>query len=144
MANLNKVLLVGRLTRDPEVRTFSNGGKVAKLGFAVTNRKKNPQTQQWEDDPCFLDVEVFNQGQQGKQADMVEQSLRKGSQVLIEGRLRMDQWSDPQGQKRSKLLVVCDNFQFLDPKGARETVPSSAGDAPDDPAAPAGAGEIPF
>ncbi len=117
MANLNKVMLIGRLTRDPEVRTFSNGGKVAKFGFAVNNRKKNQQTGQWEDDPVFIDAEVFNRGETGRQADLVEQSLRKGQQVFIEGHLRMDNWTDKEGQKRSKLLVVIDNFQFLEPKG---------------------------
>src|SRR5947209_14918108 len=114
MANLNKVMLIGRLTRDPEVRTFSNGGKVAKFGFAVNNRKKNMQTGQWEDEPVFVDVDVFNRGEQGRQADLVEQSLRKGHQVFIEGHLKLDQWTSQDGQKRSRLRVVCDNFQFLE------------------------------
>ncbi len=60
MANLNKVLLIGRLTRDPEMMTFQSGGRVAKFGFAVNNRKKNQSTGQWEDEPVFLDVEAFN------------------------------------------------------------------------------------
>ncbi len=119
MANLNKVMLIGRLTRDPEVRTFSNGGKVAKFGFAVNNRKKNPQSGQWEDEPVYLDVEAFNRGEFGKQADLVEQYLTKGRQVFIEGHLRLDQW-EKDGQKRSRLWVVVDNMQFLDsrPDGA--------------------------
>lgn len=115
MANLNKVMLIGRLTRDPEVRTFSNGGKVAKFGFAVNNRKKNSQTGQWEDEPVFLDVEAFNRGEFGKQADLVEQYLTKGRQVFIEGHLRLDQW-EKDGQKRSRLLIVLDNMQFLEPR----------------------------
>src|SRR5262249_47144966 len=101
MANLNKVMLIGRLTADPEVRTFSNGGKVAKIRFAVNNRRKNQATGQWEDAPVYLDCEVFNRGEQGRQADLVEQSMRKGHQVFIEGHLRMDQW-EQDGQKRSK------------------------------------------
>jgi len=113
MANLNKVMLIGRLTRDPEVRTFANGGKVAKFGFAVNNRKKNQQTGQWEDEPVFIDVEAFNRGEFGKQADLVEQYLTRGRQVFIEGHLRLDQW-EKDGQKRSRLLVVVDNLQFLD------------------------------
>src|SRR5919198_285638 len=104
MANLNKVMLIGRLTRDPEVRTFSTGGKVAKFGFAVNNRRKNTQTGQWEDEPVFVDVEVFNRGEMGRQADLVEQSLRKGQQVFIEGHLRLDQWTSKEGEKRSRLL----------------------------------------
>ncbi len=115
MANLNKVMLIGRLTRDPEVRTFSNGGKVAKFGFAVNNRKKNPQTGQWEDDPVFLDVEAFNRGDFGKNADLVEQYLAKGRQVFIEGHLKLDQW-EKDGQKRSRLVIVLDNMQFLEPR----------------------------
>src|SRR5208282_3686624 len=117
MANLNKVMLIGRLTRDPEVRTFSNGGKVAKFGFAVNNKRKNNQTGQWEDEPVFVDVDVFNRGETGRQADLVEQSLRKGNQIFIEGHLKLDQWTSPEGQKRSRLFVVAENFQFLEPRG---------------------------
>src|SRR5258707_13773366 len=102
MANLNKVMLIGRLTRDPEVKMFSNGGKVAKFGFAVNNRKKNSQTGQWEDDPVFLDVEAFNRGETGRQADLVEQGLRKGSQCFIDGHRKLDQWTSQDGQKPSK------------------------------------------
>jgi single-strand DNA-binding protein len=125
MANLNKVMLIGRLTRDPEVRTFANGGKVAKFGFAVNNRRKNMSTNQWEDEPVFIDMEVFNRGEQGRQADLVEQSLRKGHQVFIEGHLRLDQWTGQDGQKRSRLLVRVDNFQFLQPRG--EGAPGEGG-----------------
>jgi len=116
MANLNKVMLIGRLTRDPEVRSFANGGKVAKFGFAVNNRKKDQATGQWVDDPVFIDVEAFNRGDTGKTADLVEQYLAKGHQTFIEGHLRLDQWTDKDGQKRSKLMVVVENFQFLEPK----------------------------
>lgn len=124
MANLNKVMLIGRLTRDPEVRVFSNGGKVAKFGFAVNNRKKNTQTGQWEDEPCFLDVEVFNRGEMGKKADVAEQYLSKGKQVFLEGKLKMESWTGQDGQKRNKIVVVVDDFQFLEP---REGGPSGGG-----------------
>ena len=94
MANLNKVMLIGRLTRDVEVRAFSNGGKVAKFGFAVSgSRKKNAQTGKWEDEPCFLDVEVFNRGEFSKKADTAEQYLSKGKQIFIEGKLTMQSWT---------------------------------------------------
>jgi single-strand DNA-binding protein len=119
MANLNKVMLIGRLTRDVETRQFANGGKVAKFGFAVTSsRKKNQQTGKWEDEPCFLDVEVFNRGEFGKKADTAEQYLSKGKQIFIEGHLKMESWTGQDGQKRNKIVVVCDNFEFLD---ARES-----------------------
>ncbi len=117
MANLNKVMLIGRLTRDPEVRTFASGGKVASFGFAVNNKKKNAQTGQWEDVPVFLDVEAFNRGEQGRRlADVVEQYMRKGHQFFLEGHLRLDQWTSQDGQKREKLRIVLDNFEFLEPR----------------------------
>src|ERR1700682_1366682 len=115
MANLNKVMLIGRLTRDPEARTFANGGKVTKFGFAVNNSKKNPQTGQWEDVPVFLDCEAFNRGDNGTLADRIETTLRKGQQIYIDGHLRFDQWDDKTtGQKRSALKIVVDNFQYLE------------------------------
>jgi single-strand DNA-binding protein len=155
MANLNKVMLIGRLTRDPEVRTFSTGGKVAKFGFAVNTRRKNQQTGQWEDEPVFLDIEAFNRGEFGKLADLVEQYLTKGRQVFIEGHLRLDQW-EKDGQKHSRLKIVMDNMQFLEPRpegpaaragvpvqrkpepsypngsGFNEPEPDMAGESPDD------------
>jgi single-strand DNA-binding protein len=141
MANLNKVMLIGRLTRDPEVRAFSNGGKVAKLGFAVNNRKKNMQTGEWEEEPVFIDVDAFNRGEY-KLAETVEQYLRKGMQIFIEGRLKLDQWTSQDGQKRSKLMVVMENFQFLEPRadgggegGGRPPAARSSSSAPRRPMA---------
>lgn len=115
MANLNKVMLIGRLTRDPEIRTFSNGGKVASIGFAVNNRKKNMQTGQWEDVPVFVDIKAFNRDTGRKMADLVEQYLRKGQQVYIEGRLTLEEWVGKEdGKKKSKLLITMDDMQFLE------------------------------
>lgn len=117
MANLNKVILIGRLTRDVETRTFTSGGMVAKFGFAVTNRKKNAQTGQWEDEPMYIDVEVYNRGEFGKLADLVRDRCHKGSQVMLEGKLHLDQWEDKNGGgKRSKHKLVVDNIQLLDPR----------------------------
>src|SRR6187549_167871 len=117
MANFNKVILIGRLTRDPETRTFSNGGKVAKFGFAVTNRRKNSQTGQWEDEPMFIDCEAYNRGETGTLANTIEQYCRKGSQIFIEGKLHLDQWDDKTtGQKRSKHKLVVEVMQLLDGK----------------------------
>ena len=118
MANLNKVMLIGRLTRDPEVRTFSNGGKVAKFGFAVSNRKKNSQTGQWEDEPMFIDCEAFNRGESGTLANTIETYCKKGSLICIEGKLHLDQWDDKTtGQKRSKHKIVVDSMQLLERRG---------------------------
>jgi single-strand DNA-binding protein len=117
MANFNKVVLIGRLTRDPESRTFSNGGKVTKIGFAVTNRKKNSQTGNWEDEPMFIDCEAFNRGEFGKTADLIADRCRKGTQILIEGRLHLDTWDDKNGGgKRSKHKIVIDTVQLLEPR----------------------------
>jgi single-strand DNA-binding protein len=116
MANLNKVMLIGRLTRDPEERTFSNGGKVAYFGFAVNNRKKNPTTGEWEDDPVFVDVKAFNREKGRQLADLVMQSLRKGHQAFLEGHLTFEQWTNQEGQKQSKLKVILDDLQYLEPR----------------------------
>ncbi len=129
MANLNKVMLIGRLTRDPETRVFANGGKVAKFGFAVNNRRKNSQTGQMEDEPVFLEVDAFNRGDFGKLADLVEQYLHKGNQAFLEGHLKLDQWTTHDGQKRQQIKVVLDNVQFLEPRqdgGPRPAASSSA------------------
>ena len=116
MANFNKVILIGRLTRDPETRAFATGGMVANFGFAVTNRRKNTQTGQWEDEPMFIDVSVFNR-EFGKLADLVRDRCRKGTQIMIEGKLHLDNWDDKTtGQKRSKHKLVADVIQLLDPK----------------------------
>jgi single-strand DNA-binding protein len=126
MANLNKVMLIGRLTRDPEVRTFSNGGKVANFGFAVNNRKKNPTTGEWEDEPCFLEVKAFNRETGRKLADLVEQYLHKGNQAYLEGHLVLEQWEDKNGGgKRQAIKVILEDLQFLEPKqdgGMRDSV----------------------
>ena len=136
MANFNKVILIGRLTRDPETRAFANGGMVANFGFAVTNKRKNTQTGQWEDEPMFIDVAAFNRGDYGKLADQVRDFCRKGKQIMIEGRLVFEQWDDKTtGQKRSKHKVVAEVIQFLDPKpqgGADESGPSEGGGEYDD------------
>ena len=141
MANLNKVMLIGRLTRDPETRMFPNGGKVAKFGFAVNNRKKNSQSGQWEDEAVFLDIEAFNRGEFGKQADLCEQYLRKGHQAFIEGHLQLDQWTSQDGQKRSKLKIVVDNVQFLEPRGDGPRAPSGGSAPSRRPAGPSGGGD---
>jgi len=118
MANLNKVMLIGRLTRDPEVRTFSNGGKVAKFGFAVNNRTKKGG--EWVDEPVFLDCQAFNRGEFGKLADRVEQMMSKGKQCYLEGHLVLEQWTSRAGEKRQALKIVVDSLQMLDGRGNSE------------------------
>lgn len=140
MASVNRVILIGRLTREPECRSFANGGKVANFGFAVDGaRKKNPNTGQWESEPCFLDCKAFNRGEHGKTADLIEQYLRKGSQAYIEGHLVLESWTSQAGEKRSKIVVQVDVVQFLDskrddaPRRAAETDAAPVGAVPSEP-----------
>jgi single-strand DNA-binding protein len=140
MANLNKVMLIGRLTRDPEAIL---NGKGAKFGFAVNNRKQNQETQQWEDVPVFIDMEVWNRGEMGKQAERVLQTLRKGQQVFIEGHLKLDTWEDKNGGgKRSALRVVVENFQYLEPRPEGQGGMAASRPAPARAAAPAASGGL--
>jgi single-strand DNA-binding protein len=117
MANLNRVMLIGRLTRDPEARTIPSGNKVVAFGFAVNNRRKNPQSGQWEEEPVFIDCEAWNSVREGgrRLADLIEQYLKKGHQAYLEGHLRLDQWTDKNdGSKRQKLKVIVDTVEFLE------------------------------
>lgn len=128
MANVNKVIFVGRLTRDPECRAFSSGGKVAAFGFAVSNRKKNSQTGQWEDEPMFIDCKAFNRGDFGKLADIIEQYLRKGSLAYLEGKLHLESWDDKTtGAKRSKHVLYVDAMQMLDTRDRGTGAPRGGG-----------------
>jgi single-strand DNA-binding protein len=113
MANLNKVLLMGNLTRDPEVRYTPKGTAVAELGIAV-NRVYSGENGEKREEVTFVDVTVW-----GRTAENVGEYLKKGRPVFIEGRLQLDSWEDKQsGQKRNKLKVVADNVQFLgSPRG---------------------------
>jgi single-strand DNA-binding protein len=129
MANLNKVMLIGRLTRNPEAIA---GGKGAKFGFAVNNRRLNSESGNWEDVPVFIDMEIWNRGENSRQADRFLETVRQGQQVFIEGHLRLDTWEDRNGGgKRSKLVVVVENFQYLERRegdaGRGESAPVSSG-----------------
>jgi single-strand DNA-binding protein len=121
---LNKWIGTVRLTRDPEIKSFGNGGKVAKLGLVVNERKKT-QSGQWEDKPIWLDGEAYNKGDYGKLADTVEKYCKKGDQIAVEAHLSMDEWDDKQsGQKRTKLKLVIDAVHLL---GKSEGTNSSGG-----------------
>ena len=108
MANLNKVMLIGNLTRDPELRHTPKGTAVAELGLAINRVWKDEQGQKQEE-TTFVDVTLW-----GRQAELAQQYLTKGNPVYIEGRLNLDTWDDKAtGQKRSKLKVIGENLQFL-------------------------------
>jgi single-strand DNA-binding protein len=114
MGNYNKVILIGNLTRDPELRYTPKGTAVAKIGVAI-NRTWRTESGETKEEVTFVDVDAF-----GRQAETLGQYMKKGRPILIEGRLRLDTWEDKQtSQKRSRLGVVLEAFQFLDYGGAR-------------------------
>jgi single-strand DNA-binding protein len=108
MASFNKVILIGNLTRDPELRYTPKGTAIAKIGLAV-NRVWTSEGGEKKEEVTFIDVDIF-----GRTAENVGQYMRKGRPIMIEGRLKLDQWDDKQtGQKRSRLGVVAETVQFL-------------------------------
>lgn len=109
--SINRVVISGNLTRDPELRTTANGTAVLSFGVAVNDRRRNPQTQQWEDYPNFVDCTMF-----GTRAQSISGFLHKGNKVAIEGKLRYSSW-ERDGQKRSKLEVIIDEIEFMTPRG---------------------------
>jgi single-strand DNA-binding protein len=107
MANYNKIILVGNLTRDPQLTYLPSQTAVVDFGLAV-NRTWNDQNSQKREEVCFIDVRAF-----GKQAETINHYLSKGRQILVEGRLQFQQWQAQDGSKRSKHIVVVESFQFL-------------------------------
>jgi single-strand DNA-binding protein len=105
--SINRVLISGNLTRDPELRATATGMPVLGLGVAVNDRRRNQTTGEWEDCPNFIDCTLF-----GTRAEAVSRYLSKGSKVAIEGKLRWSQW-ERDGQKRSKIEVIVDEIEFL-------------------------------
>lgn len=105
--SINKVIISGNLTRDPELRATAGGMQVMSMGVAVNDRRKNQQTGEWEDYPNFVDCTMF-----GTRAESLARFLSKGTKVAIEGKLRWSQW-ERDGQKRSKLEVVVDDLEFM-------------------------------
>lgn len=127
MASFNKVILMGNLTRDPELRTLPSGNSVARISIAV-NRVYLSKDGEKKEEVTYVDVDAF-----GKQAETIAKWCTKGSGILVEGRLRLDQWDDKNsGEKRSRLGIVLENFTFV---GGRGNAASSGSDYDD--AAPA-------
>ena len=145
MASFNRVILVGNVTRDPEVRYIPSGQAVCELGLAVNRYWFDKQANQKKEETTFVDVTLW-----GREAELAGEYLAKGRPVLIEGRLQLDSWDDKQtGQKRSKLRVVGEHMQFLGsrdgaaPGGGNAGGGSSGGGAPRGGAAKAGASREP-
>jgi len=108
MASLNKVLLIGNLTRDPEVRMMSSGRPVCNFGLALNRNYKDAEGNKKEE-VTFVDVECF-----GPRAEAVGRFFSKGRAIFVEGRSKLDQWETKEGEKRSAIRVVLDNFEFVD------------------------------
>jgi len=122
MANFNKVILAGNLTRDPELRYTPKGTAIAKLGMAINRTWKN-EAGETKEEVTFVDVDAF-----GRTAEVIGQYMKKGRPILIEGRLKLDTWDDKQtNQKKSKLGVVAESFQFID---GNRPADASAGGSP--------------
>jgi single-strand DNA-binding protein len=122
MNGFNKVILAGNLTRDPELRYTPGGMAIAKFGLAVNRKWKDSQSGEMKEEVTFVDIDAF-----GKQAETIGNYLKKGRPILVEGRLKLDQWDDKQTQqKRSRLGVVLEAFTFLD-SGNREGDGSGGG-----------------
>ena len=133
MPNLNKVLLMGRLTREPEMRSTPSGKTVCQFGLAV-NRIYNNSNGERQEETTFVDVEAW-----GRQAETISKYVTKGNPLFIEGRLKLDTWENKEGEKRSRMKVVLENMQLISQRGegggysqsdsappARESSPASA------------------
>jgi len=116
MANLNKVFLIGNLTRDPELRYIPSGTAVANFGLA-TNRVYTTQDGERKEEVCFVDIVTW-----AKTAENCANYLSKGRSIFVEGRLQYDSWETEDGQKRSRLRVVADRVQFLGGRRAEDEV----------------------
>ncbi len=156
MASYNRVILIGNLTRDPELRYIASGTPVTEIGLAVNDRRKNANGE-WVDETQFIEVTLWS-----RQAEVAGEYLSKGSPVLIEGRLKYDTWESREGEKRSKLRVVGERMQMLGtrggggggggggsrPGGARASAYSESAPGPDDYEASSqdgpGGDDIPF
>ena len=130
MASINRVVLVGNLTRDPELRHTQSGMAVCSLRLAVNTRRKD-ETGQWVDKPNYFDITVW-----GNQGERCAQYLAKGRPVAIDGRLEWREWETPEGNKRQAVDVVADTVQFLGSRGDGDG--GSGGYIPSEVAAPAG------
>jgi single-strand DNA-binding protein len=138
--SINRVVISGNLTRDPELKATSSGMSVLKMGIAVNDRRKNQQTGEWEDVPNFFDVTVF-----GTRGESLSRFLSKGSKVAVEGKLRWRQWETPDGAKRSAVEIIADDIEFMSSRGEGGGFGGGSKQEYDNPpATPVADEEIPF
>ena len=122
--SINRVDITGNLTRDPELRVTTSGTQVLSFGVAVNDRRRNPQTGEWEDYPNFVDCTMF-----GARAEAVSRFLAKGNKVAIEGKLRYSSW-EKDGQRRFKLEVIVDEIEFMSQRQGAAAPVSTPAPAP--------------
>lgn len=127
MANLNKVMLIGNMTRDPQLSYLPSQTPVVEFGIATTRKYKKQDGSQGEE-TCFVDCQMF-----GKRAEVVNQYFKKGDPIFVEGRLKFDSWQGQDGAKRSKLRVFVENFEFLGKGGGGQRSNHQASDTPPPP-----------
>ena len=117
--SINKVVITGRITREPELRRTASGMAILNLGVAVNDRRKDPKSGEWGDYANFIDCVMF-----GTRAESISNYLHKGIKVAIDGKLRWSQW-EREGQKRSKVEVTVDDIEILTPKGEQPNSPQA-------------------
>ncbi|MGB8468392.1 MAG: single-stranded DNA-binding protein [Candidatus Babeliales bacterium] len=117
MAGYNRIIMIGNLTRDPDYRQLSSGQGVCRLGLASNRQYRNKQSGSMVQEVCFIDVDVF-----GPQAESCKQYLQKGRPVLVEGRIKFENWESPEGQKRTKHSIIADRVVFLSNAAESENV----------------------
>jgi len=135
MPNYNRVILMGNLTRDPELRYTPGGVAVADFRIAVNRFGRTPEGERRES-TTFVDVTAW-----GRNAEVINEHMRKGRPIFLEGHLQLDQWTSQDGQRRSKLRVVLERFQFISPREAR---PEPVSPEPGPPADEGSFDDVPF
>jgi single-strand DNA-binding protein len=148
MASLNKVMLIGNMTREPQLSYLPSQTPVVEFGLAISRKFKKQDGSQGEE-TCFVDCQMF-----GKRAEVVNKYFKKGDPIFVEGRLKFDQWNAQDGSKRSKLRIFVENFEFLGKgggggggQGGGQSEPAGQGDYDQGPDMPYGGGmddDIPF
>ncbi len=142
MATVNKVMLIGNLTRDPELRYTPQGSAVCEFALALNHSYTNKQTGQKVEEVSFIDIVAW-----ARTAEICAEYLKKGRQVFVEGRLKQDRWESPEGKKMSKVRVIAENVQFLGARpagGGWGAAPAAEGAAEPAPEAPPPGEDVPF
>lgn len=141
LPSLNKILIAGNCTRDPEVRYMQSGTAMARIGLASSRYYRDPKdpSGEWKEDTCFVNVVVW-----GQLAERMGDQLKKGTAILVEGRLQSRSWETDDGQKRSTIEINADRVQVLERRGGSENAPAYAGSGKGESEGDMGADDLPF